>query len=452
MLKKNDDIPLFIEDYTSEGNGIGRYEGFAVFVSEAAVGDTVLCHIIKVKSSYAIGKLLQVLSPSKDRRSTDCRLFPKCGGCAFRHITYEAELKYKGKLVSDAFLRIGGIDLAAEPIIGAQNIYGYRNKAQLPVKMEDNVLKIGFYAPKSHRVIDGGECALHPRDFFRAVKLFKDFICSFGISVYDETTHKGLIRHLYLRKAFAANELMVCVVINGDCLPHAEKLTESLRSVPSFKTLVLNINKASTNVVLGTQCKTLFGPGWITDELCHLSFKLSPLTFYQVNPEQAQLLYQKAGELAECKKTDTLLDLYCGTGTIGLTLAKNVKQLIGVEIIESAVSDAIENSRNNRINNARFIRGDAKDAAAALKNEGIAPNIVILDPPRKGCDKELLKTVSDMNPEKIIYVSCDPATLARDCKILKETGYTVKTITPIDLFPRTVHVETVVLMSRVNDK
>lgn len=449
MLKKNDDIPLFIEDYTSEGNAIGRFQGFAVFVPEAAVGDTVLCHIIKVKSNYAIGKLLQILVPSKDRQDNDCPL-SGCGGCSFRHITYEAELNYKEKLVSDTLKRIGGIDIAVDSIVGSRNIYGYRNKAQLPVKMEDNEVKIGFFAQKSHRVIDGGECALHPIEFSLAAKLFKEFISSFNISIYDETLHKGLIRHLYLRKAFATNELMVCVVINGTSLPHAEELAQSLMTIPSFKTLVLNINKNKTNVVLGPLFKTLYGEGRITDELCKLSFKLSPMTFYQVNPKQTELLYQIAGELADCKKTDTLLDLYCGTGTIGLTLAKKVKQVIGVEIIESAVLDAIENADNNGISNARFIHGDAKDAAQSLKNEGTVPNIVILDPPRKGCDRDLLITVSHMRPEKIIYISCNCATLARDCAILADLGYMTKKAVPVDMFPRSSHVECLVLMSKVD--
>lgn len=450
MLKKNDNIPLFIEDYTSEGGGIGKYEGLAVFVPDTAVGDTVLCHIIKVKKNYAIGKLKEIITPSKDRQQNDCHAFPRCGGCAFRHITYEAELNYKQKRVEDAFLRIGGIKLLPEKILAAKDIYNYRNKAQYPVRLENGEIKIGFYSQRSHRIIDTANCALHPEDFSKAVEIFREFLINSPNSIYDEKTGKGLVRHLYLRKAFAANELMVCPVINGKDLKDTDILIEKLKEIPSFKTLILNINKENTNAVLGSDCKTLYGSGYITDELCSLKLRLSPLAFYQVNPRQTEVLYKKVKELANTKPSDTIVDLYCGTGTIGLTLAKEIKRLIGVEIVEEAVKDVEENAKQNTIKNARFLCADAEKAAKTLENEGIGPNTIILDPPRKGCDSKLLETVTRMSPEKIIYASCDPATLARDCKILEETGYTIKTIIPIDLFPRTVHVECVVLMSRVN--
>lgn len=449
MIKKNDDIVIEIEDYTSQGSGIGRYKGLTIFVPETAVGDTVLCHIIKVKKSYAIGKLKQIITPSEDRQNNDCPSYPRCGGCDFRHITYKAELAYKQKHVEDAFLRIGGIDLLPEKIIAAKNIYNYRNKAQYPVKLEDEEIKIGFFAKRSHRIVDAAHCTLHPKEFSEVINIFRKFLSSSNNTIYDEKTKKGAIRHIYIRKAFATNELMVAIVINGESLNNTDILIKELKKIPSFKTLVLNINKKDTNVVLGERCKTLYGSGYITDELCSLKLRLSPLAFYQVNPKQTEVLYQKVKKLANCKPSDTVVDLYCGIGTIGLTLAKDIKQLIGVEIVPEAIKDAIENANQNGINNARFLCAGAKEAANTLENEGIHPNIIIIDPPRKGCDASLLNTISRMNPEKIIYVSCSPATLARDCAHLKEKGYTAKKITPIDLFPRTVHVECVVLMSRV---
>ncbi|HZJ75230.1 MAG TPA: 23S rRNA (uracil(1939)-C(5))-methyltransferase RlmD, partial [Clostridia bacterium] len=379
MLKKNDEIVISIEDYTSEGGGIGRHNGLAVFIPETAVGDTVLCHIIKVKKNYAIGKLKEIITPSKDRQQNDCPAYPRCGGCSFRHITYEAELNYKQKRVEDAFLRIGGISLLPEKIIAAKDIYNYRNKAQYPVKLEGGEIKIGFYSQRSHRIIDTTHCALHPDDFSKAVEIFREFLNNSPNTIYDEKTRKGLVRHLYLRKAFAANELMVCPVINGENLNNADILIEMLKKIPSFKTLILNINKEDTNTVLGKECITLYGDGYITDELCSLKLRLSPLAFYQVNPRQTEVLYQKVKDLANCKPTDTVVDLYCGTGTIGLMLAKDIKQLIGVEIVPDAVKDAEENTKQNGIKNVRFLCGDAEKAAKTLENEGIRPNTIIID-------------------------------------------------------------------------
>ncbi len=449
-MQKNDEIPLIIEDYTSEGNGVGRVDGLAVFVPNTAIGDTIRCRIIKIKPHYAIGKCMEIAAPSKDRIKPDCPVFSQCGGCAFRHISYDAELAHKEKRVKEAFRRLSHMDVPLEPILGAERIDGYRNKAQYPVAVENNEVKIGFYAPRSHRVIDSCGCALQPPEFAQAAKLLKAFIKKHNVSVYDETTGRGLIRHLYLRKAFATGELMVCVVINGKDLLHGQSLLETLKDLSGFKTLLLNTNTDDTNVVLGARCKTLYGDGFITDELCGLRIKLSPLSFYQVNHEQAERLYKTAAAFAAPKPTDTLLDLYCGAGTIGLSMAGGVKQLIGVEIVPDAVRDALENAAINGIKNARFLCADAAVAAKTLEEEGTTPDTVILDPPRKGCDKELLETIAAMNPEKIVYVSCDPATLARDCAILTELGYTVKRAAPVDMFPRTPHMECVVLMSRVN--
>lgn len=447
-IRKNTDIKLEIEDISSEGTGVGRHNGVAVFVAGAAKGDTVLCRIIKAKKNYCIGKLLQVLKPSADRCQSDCRAFPACGGCAFRHINYEAELEHKSKRVRDAFLRLAHIELCPEDIVSL-NPLRYRNKAQYPVRMQQGKLCIGFYANRSHRVIDARGCLLQPEEFAGIIEVIRGFLLRNPISIYDEATHKGLVRHIYLRKAFATDEIMVCLVINGETLPKSEKLTAALLSkFPQIKSIVLNINREDTNVILGRVCKNLYGNGYIEDVLCSVRVRISPLSFYQVNRAAAELLYQRAAEFALLKKDDVLLDLYCGAGTIGLSMADKVKQVIGVELVPQAISDAKNNAEINNITNARFICADASEAARRLKAEGLNPSVIVIDPPRKGCDSELIHTIGEMSPDRLVYISCDPATLARDSAILKEIGYEIKRLTPFDLFPRTTHVETVVLMSK----
>lgn len=447
MVNKNDEFTLKITGYTSEGGGVGKYDGQAIFVENTAVGDEILCHIIKAKKNYAIGKAVKIMKPAKCRIEPECSSFKTCGGCSYGHIPYEEELSLKAQKVKDAFQRIGGLSPIFKPIIPSPETTRYRNKAQYPVKRENGILNIGFYAKKSHRVIDGDDCLLQPTEFTEIIEIFRKWINQNNITVYSETVGKGLIRHIYLRKAFATGEIMVCAVVNGDTLPESEKLTEMLKAVNGFKTLVVNINKENTNVVLGDICIPLYGDGYITDILCGVKIKLSPLSFYQVNRDGAELLYKKAAEYAAVNGDEDILDLYCGTGTIGLSMAHKVKSVTGVEIIPEAIEDAKENAKINGINNSRFICGDAAKAAGELKKDGIKPKTIILDPPRKGCAEELLKTVSEIAPEKIVYVSCDPATLARDCARLLTLGYEVKEVTPVDMFPRTSHVETVAKLS-----
>lgn len=446
MVNKNDEFKLNITGYTSEGGGVGKFDGQAIFVENTAVGDEILCHIIKAKKTYAVGKVIKIIKPSKSRIEPDCDAFRSCGGCSFGHITYEEELNYKAQKVKDAFERIGGLSPVFRPIVSSPETKRYRNKAQYPVRRENGILNIGFYAKKSHRVIDGGDCLLQPEAFTRIIEIFKNWINENNITVYNEEIGIGLIRHIYLRKAFATGEIMVCAVINGATLPNSEELLEKLKAVEGFKTLVVNINREKTNVVLGDTCTALYGDGYITDILCGVKIKLSPLSFYQVNRNGAELLYKKAAEYVSPTPDQTILDLYCGTGTIGLSMANSVKELVGVEIIPEAIEDAKVNAQLNNINNARFMCGDASVAAEKLKEEGIKPDTVILDPPRKGCAEELLKTVTEINPQKIVYVSCDPATLARDCSRLLLLGYEVREVTPVDMFPRTSHVETVALL------
>lgn len=447
MLKKNDEIELYIEDFTSEGSGVGHFEGMAVFVSGAAAGDKAFVHIIKVKSTYAIGKCIKLLKPSKTRIAPDCEYAGSCGGCAFRHISYEAETAMKKKRVEDAFQRIGGINKKLDGFIAAENLTRYRNKAEYAVSFEKE-LKIGFYALHTHRIIDCRDCVLQPEIFADIVAVIRKWTVEFGISIYNSETGNGLLRHIYIRQGAVSKEIMVCLVINGERIPKEAELVKRLCEIPDIKSIVLNINRLNNNVILGEECKTVYGADCIYDELCGVKIRLSPLSFYQVNHAQAEKLYRKAAECAQLDGSQTVLDMYCGAGTIGLSMADKAKNVIGVEIVEPAVRDAKINAGLNGIKNAQFYCADASQAAQMLKEQGIKPDVIVLDPPRKGCSQELVKTVSEMQPDRVVYVSCDPATLARDCKRFGELGYKVEKLTAVDLFPRTVHCEAVALLTK----
>ena len=445
MLKKNDEIELNIEAFTSEGSGVGHYENMAVFVLGAAAGDRVLAHIIKVKKSYAVAKTVKVITPSKDRIPSDCPVSDSCGGCAFRHISYEAEVKMKKEKVESAFERIGGIQKKLDNFIKAEQTDGYRNKAEYPVGF-DGKIKIGFYANRTHRIINCENCLLSPEVFSKAVAIIRKWIAEFGIPVYDSETGKGVLRHIYLRQGSQTGEIMLCLVINEDELPFKEKLLERVLVIPEIKSVVINKNKEKTNVILSNECETIWGEDYIYDVLCGVKVRLSALSFYQINHGQAQKLYAVAKEYAEPDKNKTLVDMYCGAGTIGLSMAKDFGKVIGVEIVPEAVRDAIHNAEINGIDNAEFYNFDASCAAELFKEKEINADVIVLDPPRKGCSYELVDAVCQAAPERIVYVSCDPATLARDCKRFLEYGYGVKKLTAVDLFPRTVHVESVALL------
>lgn len=448
-LKKNQDIEIEITGITTEGSGVGHYDGIAVFVPNTAAGDVIDCHIIKTKKNYAVGKINSIIKAAKTRIIPDCDVFSRCGGCAFRHINYTAECEMKKQRVVDAFARLGHIEISSEEIIKSGRENRYRNKAQYPVRSEKGKINIGFFAQNSHRVIDCRDCLLQPKEFGKIVSVFEKWIKKNSISVYNEETHKGLLRHIYIRKAFETNQIMVCAVINGHNLPKKDDLIISLlKCTDNITSIAVNENTNDSNVILGKKCYTIWGSDYIEDILCGIKVRISPLSFYQVNRDQAEKLYNKAAEYAEVTENDTLLDLYCGAGTIGLSMAKKVKHLIGVEIIPEAIEDAKINAEINGIDNAEFICSDAPEAAKILKDKGIKPDVIIVDPPRKGCASELLDTIDEMNPKRLVYISCDPATLARDCAILKENGYEVKKVTPIDMFPKTSHVETVVLLSQ----
>lgn len=447
-MQKNSEIILEITDITTEGSGIGRSEGMAVFVPLTAVGDKAKVKILKVKKTYAYGKLIELITPSAERIENDCPHFSKCGGCVFRHISYTAESSLKSNKVYEAIKRIGGIDLKPQPIMSL-NPDRYRNKAQYPVSQNGGV---GFYAFHSHRIIECKDCILQPQVFSQITKKVSEWVTENNISIYDEQNHKGLLRHIYIRKAEQTDEIMVVFVINGKNLPFSEKIIDSIKSVckSDLKSVQININKENTNVILGKECKTLYGSDYITDILCGVKVRLSALSFYQVNHAMAEKLYEKACEYAK-PKGKNIIDLYCGAGTIGLSMAKEAKSIIGVEIIPEAIEDAKFNAKNNRIENARFICADASSAAEQLAKENIKADTVIVDPPRKGCAKEVIEIIANnFSPENVVYVSCDPATLARDIKIFDELGYKLKEYTPADLFPRTSHVETVCCLLRAN--
>ena len=451
MIKKNSEFRLEIESISSQGSGVGHFNGMTVFVDGAVTGDLILAHVIKAKSTYCIAIIKEIIRPSEHRIECDCPVFSRCGGCAFRQIEYSHELEMKRKAVEDALKRIGRIEISVDEILSTGKKERYRNKGIYPVAIDARgKTVIGFYAKKSHRIADNRDCLLAPEEFEKILTIVARWCAEFGVSIYEEQEHRGLLRNIFLRKAFATNRIMVCLVINGDVIPSGDILIQRLiQSDASIKSIVLNINKDKTNVALGKECKTLFGADFIDDELCGLKFRISPLSFFQVNPAGAEIVYAKAKEFASLKSGDIILDLYCGTGTIGLSMASECKEVIGVEIVPEAIENAKENAALNGIKNARFICADAEEAAKVFESEGLTPDCVILDPPRKGCSKETVSTVARMNPSRIVYVSCDPSTLARDCKRFAELGYVVKKATAVDMFPRTRHVETVTLITRV---
>ena len=488
MLKKNDEITLTIDAMTTEGSGIGRHEGLAAFVPTTAAGDTVLCHIIKAKKNYAVGKAFKVFTASKDRVEPDCPVSAQCGGCCYRHVSYEAELEYKHRRVADAFERIGHLSVEVPPVRGSDETLRYRNKAQFPVQLDRNLNPVmGFYASNTHRVVPCENCVLQPEPFGDVLTVVRAWILRRGITVYDEQTHKGLLRHVYIRQGHYSKALMVCLVVNGygpeataefnrkpaaqgrkaspTSVPRVSFLVDALKdTIPGFQTLSINYNPSKTNVILGDETEVLYGDGFIEDTLLGCTFRISPKSFYQVNTPQAEVLYSIAAEKAfgaaagNSESADAspsesakpvLLDLYCGTGTIGLTMADRCSRLYGVEIVPEAVEDAKRNAAANGIENATFLCGDAADAAARLKADGVKADIILVDPPRKGLSEQLIETIADFDPEKVVYISCDPATLARDCARFAEKGwYIADGVQPVDLFPRTAHVENVCLLTK----
>ncbi len=456
-LAKNQLVELTVIGVTGEGNGVARYvdaemptTGFVVFIPYTAVGDTVLCRIVKVQKTHAFGRVEEIITPSPDRcEAVDCGVFRRCGGCAWRHISYEAECRYKAEWVKDTLMRVGGLVIDPLPLVGSEQADRYRNKAQFPVAAGENGPVMGFFAPRSHRLVACRDCVLQPVGFAAVLDAVDDWMRQAGVSAYDEVTHKGLVRHVYIREGAVSGQLMVCLVCTNGKIPAAAALVDAVRAAaPKLTSLVVNINPARTNVILGDGGYTLWGEDAIEDILCGLRFRLSPHSFYQVNHAQTERLYALAARAAGLTGEETLLDLYCGTGTIGLSMASRAGQVIGVEVVCAAVEDARRNAEVNGIANARFVCADAAVAAKQLAREGVRPDVVVLDPPRKGCDTALIDTVVEMAPLRVVYVSCDPATLARDLKQFAARGYRTQSVQPVDMFPRTAHCECVCLLTK----
>ncbi len=448
MLEKNKVYEALICDYTAEGLGVAKIDGCAVFVPNAVAGETCLIRIEKAAKTWAAGKIVEILEKSPHRVNRKCPVAKLCGGCNFWHMDYEEETRLKADRVRQALNRIGGEKLEEIPILSAPTVDAYRNKAQYPVSSKKGRVFAGFFKAGTHQVVENDRCRILPEESDLVKKIVIDYVNHFRISAYDEETGKGLLRHIYVRRGAVSKQVLVCLVLNGRKLPHPEFLIEKLNTVPGFATLVLSVNTKRGNTILGDEFITLYGPGYIEDTLCGLRFRLSPRSFYQVNHHQAQRLYDAAIAQGEITKEDTVLDLYCGVGTISLAMAKAAKKVIGVEIIPQAVEDARENAKRNGIENAEFFCADAGKAALELEQQGIRPDVVVVDPPRKGLSADAIEAMAKMSPRRIVYVSCDPATLARDVKLLKEKGYTVQSAQAADLFPRCAHVESIVCLVR----
>ena len=440
-MKKNDIFEIEITGITEDGDGVGRAEGMAVFVPYALLGEKVRVIIVKVLKSYAAGKLMEVLTPSPHRTKAECPYFYKCGGCRFWNVGYDAELEYKRKKVKDCLSRIGGLDIEVPAVLGAEEIRGYRNKGQFPVSGDG----IGIYAEHSHRVIDIDGCIIQDKTNPDVLRSIRQWMAEFDVQPYNEETGLGCVRHIYTRQGDSGQ--MVCIVTAGRELSHETELVSILRqNVKGITGILQNINNKRTNVVLGKEFKTLWGQDFVIDSLGDCRFKLSPLSFYQVNKRQAEVLYGEARKMAELSGKEVVWDLYCGTGTIGQFMAKDAKKIVGIEVVPQAVENARENAKLNGIKNAEYHCGTAEELAPRLRGE--KPDVVILDPPRKGCDERLLKTVAATKAKRIVYISCKPATLARDLKILERLGYKTQKVVPVDLFPRTSHVECCTLLQR----
>ena len=448
--RKNDIVTLKIEDCGIDGEGIGKADGFTVFVKDAVIGDTVRAKIMKAKKNYGYGRLEEIITPSPDRVEPKCQFARQCGGCQLQALSYEKQLEFKTSKVRGHLERIGGFtDIPMEKILGMEQPFHYRNKAQFPVgKSKDGRIITGFYAGRTHSIIENRDCALGVTRNKEVLDRVIAHMEKFHIQPYDENTGKGLVRHVLIRYGFFTDEMMVCLIINGEKLPGEEALVKSLRQIPEAVSVMVNVNKKRNNVILGEKVRLLWGQPYITDKIGEISYQISPLSFFQVNPYQTGRLYGKALEYAQLSGNETVWDLYCGIGTISLFLAQKAKMVRGVEIIPAAIENAKENACLNGFDNTEFFVGKAEEVLPEqFARTGERADVIVVDPPRKGCDETLLSTIIKMQPDRVVYVSCDSATLARDLKYLCERGYELKKVCPVDMFPNTVSVETVVLLS-----
>ena len=450
-FRKNDLVTLEIEDCGIDGEGIGKADGFTVFVKDAVIGDTVTAKIIKAKKNYGYGRLMEVLKPSPYRVEPKCEFARQCGGCQLQALSYDQQLVFKTNKVKGHLERIGGFtDIPMEPIIGMDELFHYRNKAQFPVgRNKEGKIVTGFYAGRTHNIIENRDCALGVAENKEVLDRVIAHMEKYGIEPYNEATGKGLVRHVLIRYGYFTKEVMVCLILNGNKLPKEEQLVKSLCEIPGMTSITINVNKKHSNVILGEEIRLLWGQEYITDRIGDISYQISPLSFYQVNPMQTQKLYAKALEYADLHGEETVWDLYCGIGTISLFLAQKAKFVRGVEIVPAAIENAKENAKLNGLENTEFFVGKAEEVLPReYKKNGVYADVIVVDPPRKGCDETLLETMIEMNPDRIVYVSCDSATLARDLKYLCERGYELRKVCPVDQFGMTVHVETVVLLSQ----
>ena len=448
MLQKNEIYEARIVDYTADGQGVAKIDGCAVFVANAVVGDLCKIAIIKANKTWAVGKITQVLEKSPHRVNRECPVAKLCGGCDFWHMTYEEECRLKADRVRQNLNRLAGESLEEIPILSAPTCYHYRNKVIFPVGSNKNKAYAGFYRAGSHQIVENEGCRIGFPEADLVKKAVLDYMNQYRISAYEEAERKGLVRHIFVRQGAVSKQILVCLCVNGTSLPRQDALLERLQKIPGFTTLVLSINKKQGNTILGDENKVLYGPGYIEDTLCGLTFRISAQSFYQINHHQAQRLYEAAIAQGQITKEDLVLDLYCGVGTITLAMAKAAKKVIGVEVVAEAVTDARENAKRNGMENAEFFCGDAGKAALELESRGVKPDVVVVDPPRKGLNADAIEGICQMAPRRIVYVSCDPATMARDVAIFKERGYRLLSAQAADLFPRCAHVETIVLLGR----
>lgn len=454
-FRKNDIVTLEIVDCGTDGEGIGKADGFTVFVKDAVIGDTVTAKIMKAKKNYGYGRLMEILNASPYRVEPVCPSARQCGGCQLQAVSYEEQKVFKEKKLRGHLERIGGFtNLPMEPLIGMDEPYHYRNKAQFPVgRNKEGKIVTGFYAGRTHAIIENRDCALGIPENKDVLDRVIAHMEKYNIAPYDEATGKGLVRHIFVRYGFFTGELMVCLIINGQDLPHQRELVEKLCEIPGMTSISLNMNKKRSNVILGDKVKTIWGEDYITDKIGDISYEISPLSFFQVNPKQTWKLYSKALEYADLHGEETVWDLYCGIGTISLFLAQKAKFVRGVEIVPAAIEDARRNAKLNDIGNVEFFVGKAEEVLPAeYEKNGVYADVIVVDPPRKGCDEMLLKTILKMQPKRVVYVSCDSATLARDLRFLCDNGYELKKVCGVDQFPQTVHVETVCLLSKLNAK
>ena len=450
-MQKNDMVTVTIEDLSQDGEGIGKAEGYTLFIKGAVIGDVVRAKVIKAKKNYGYGRIEQMISPSRHRVKPVCPIAGPCGGCQLQNMSYEQQLIFKENKVKNSLVRIGRFsEVPILPIKGMEYPLRYRNKAQVPVSMDKNGRCIaGFYAGRTHSVIPQEDCQLGAEENARIISIVLDHMEQYHIPPYREEDGTGLVRHILIRKGFITGELMVCLVINGESIPKAEQLVKALRQVSGMTDISLNVNRTRGNVILGQEIRQLYGAGYITDYIGKVAYRISPLSFYQVNPVQTEILYGTALEYAGLTGSETVWDLYCGIGTISLFLAQKAKQVYGVEIVEAAIADAKSNAARNHIENAEFFVGKAEEVLPKkYHEEQIYADVIVVDPPRKGCEQSVLDTMVQMQPKRIVYVSCDPATLARDVRVLVDKGYVLEKVQPVDMFPMSVHVETVCLLTK----